>query len=594
MKLITKCFRFAIEPFQRSIRNQLIATLILLVSIPLVAITLLASENTRTSVETEVIESNMSKIKWTGGYLEERLDQINNIVYTLLINESYNDYLRKMEDSNPSIAFNAQKGLLNIISSIFYSNVNYLSDIQMYVNEPNKFFLASGSNIEVTSPKHVPELFQGFFSTNDDFMITNRTNGQSFYLIRSVNRFEDRKRLGGISLEINWGNMDSTLELLNPGDEQALFITNQNEDILYQLGGDLSLKNSFVMFHQPIDSGSGYYRTKDHYIFYSTIQPWGLKLFKVIPNSFINDSSKRTWSYGIAIGIISIALSIFIAIIVAWKTSKPIVKLARSMQGLVPPKEYKMPVITRKDEIGLLETRYYHMSIRLKEYIKTEYSMNLEKRTAQLKALQAQVNPHFLQNTLQLIGSMAFAKSPGELYDVIRSLSEMFRYVIRDQDELTTIQKELDHVHNYLHIQKQRFTSRISSKVDLEHGLEDTPIPKLILQPIVENAFVHGLDKKIGVWEIHITVRQNARGVSITIEDNGIGIEPHRLEALQQRLTEQSDKLWERDERIGLNNVAARIRMHFGQPYGIVVESRLGMGTAIRLQLPMKEEVAHD
>lgn len=593
MKL-TRCFRIIIGPFQRSIRNKLIATLILLVSIPLAVITLLAAENTRTSVETEVIDSNLSKIKWTGGYLEERFDQINNIVYTLLINESYNDYLKKMEDSNPSIAFNAQKGLMNTITSIFYSNVNYLSDIQMYLNEPNKYILVSGSNIEVTSPQHIPDPFESFLSTKDDFMISNGSSGQSFFLLRSINRFEDRARLGGISLEINWDKMDSTLNLLSPGNEQAVFIANQKGDILYQLGGGSSLKTSIGDFHQPIDSGSGYYHTKDHYIFYSTIQPWNLKLFKVIPNSFINDSAKRTWSYGIVVGIISIAISILIAVIVAWKTANPIVKLARSMQGFMPPKEDETPVITRKDEIGLLETRYYNMSTRLKEYIKTEYSMNLEKRTAQLKALQAQVNPHFLQNTLQLIGSMAFSKSPSEIYDVIRSLSEMFRYVIRDPDELTTVQKELEHVYNYLNIQKQRFTSRITSEVDLEPGLEHTPIPKLVLQPIVENAFVHGLDKKTGVWKIRITVRQNPAGVAITIEDNGVGIEPHRLEALQQRLTEQSDKLWERDERIGLNNVAVRIRMHFGQPYGITLESRQDKGTAIMLQLPMKKEIAND
>ncbi|UUZ84939.1 histidine kinase [Paenibacillus sp. P26] len=176
----------------------------------------------------------------------------------------------------------------------------------------------------------------------------------------------------------------------------------------------------------------GYLRTKDDYVFYTTIRPWNLKLVKVVPAGFINRSAVMTLRYGMVVGVISILVSILVAVIAAWRTSRPIVQLARSMQGLSSIKESETPVIRRRDEIGLLETRFYNMSHRIREYIKTEYSMHLEMRTAQLKALQSQVNPHFLQNTLQLIGSMAYSKSPSELYEVIRSLSEMFRYVIRE------------------------------------------------------------------------------------------------------------------------------------------------------------------
>ncbi|WP_235941331.1 cache domain-containing sensor histidine kinase [Paenibacillus puerhi] len=591
---MTRIFRLLLDPFQRSIRNKLIVTMIGLSCVPLIFISLLAAENTRRSVEAEVIESNSSKIKWTAGYLGERFEQMNNIIYTLLINESYNEYIAKMGDANPSTAFNAQKDFVNAVTSIFYSNVNYLSGIHIYLSDSNKQFLVNGSNMEVFTPPRIPDPFRNFLKNQGNFIIENKDNTGSFYLMRTINRFEDRKRLGGIALEINWSNLDNTLNLLTPGSEQTVFISNQQGEMLYSLEGQPVSSDQLINLQNQMNAESGYFRTKEDYVFYGTIPLWNLNVIKVIPSSFIDNSARRTWQYAVIIGAISTLLSVLVAIMIAWKTSKPIVKLARSMQGIVPLKEDETPPVTRKDEIGLLEMRYYNMSKRLKEYIKAEYSINLEKRTAQLKALQAQVNPHFLQNTLQLIGSMAFSKKPDELYDVIRSLSDMFRYIIRDPEELTTLKQELDHVQNYLYIQKQRFTSRITTHMFLEPGVESSAIPKLTLQPIVENAFIHGLEKKTGVWEIHITVKHTVQGIFILIEDNGLGIPAEHLSQLQYRLEAQTEPFWSGSERIGLSNVAARIRMHFGSPYGLSIDSQLGKGTAIRLLLPRERSVTND
>lgn len=592
MRRMPGIIRFILEPFQRSIRNKLIVTMIGLSCVPLIFISLFAAENTRISVEAEVIESNSSKIKWTAEYLGERFGQLNNIIYTLLINESYNDYIGKMGDVNSSIAFNAQRGFVNTVTSIFYSNVNYLSGIQIYLSDPNKQFLISGSNIEVFTPPRIPEPFSHFLQKHDDFVIENKDNSGSLYLMRTINRFEDRKRLGGIAFEINWSNLDNTINLLSPGNEQTVIISNQQGEMLYSLGGRTVSADQLIKYQNQMHAESGYFRMKEDYVFYGTIPSWNLYVIKVIPSSFINDSARRTWQFAVIIGAISTLLSVLVAIMFAWKTSKPIIKLARSMQGMVPPKEDETPPVTRQDEIGLLERRYYNMSKRLKEYIKMEYSINLEKKTAQLKALQAQVNPHFLQNTLQLIGSMAFSKRPDEIYDVIRSLSDMFRYVIRDPEELTTLQQELDHVQNYLYIQKQRFTSRISTHIFLEPGVETCAIPKLTLQPIVENAFTHGLDKKTGLWEIYVTAKYVGEDILILIEDNGLGIHPERLSQLQHRLESQTEPFWAGSERIGLNNVAARIRLHFGASYGLSIDSQWGKGTAVRLKLPLERSEA--
>ncbi|UUZ96694.1 cache domain-containing protein [Paenibacillus sp. P25] len=237
MRFPFKGWRTILEPFRRSIRNKLIATMVLLVAVPVLFVTLLAAENTRTSVETEVIESNVSRMTWAGGYLEERFDQLNNIIYTMLINESFNDYSRKLDDPNLSVAFNAQKGLTGLIASILYSNVKYLNGIQLYVKESGKIITVNGMNSDVVSRKDIPYPFGELFSQNIDYTIVNGKSGRSFYLVRSVNRFEDHARLGGLSLEIDWRNMENTLSLLSPDHDQSVFIASGQGDMLYQPEG---------------------------------------------------------------------------------------------------------------------------------------------------------------------------------------------------------------------------------------------------------------------------------------------------------------------------------------------------------------------
>src|SRR5690606_14149580 len=156
-------------------------------------------------------------------------------------------------------------------------------------------------------------------------------------------------------------------------------------------------------------------------------------------------------------------------------------------------------------------------------------------------------------------------------YDVIRSLSHMFRYVVRDPSELVTIQTEIEYLNNYLYIQKQRFEPRIHSSIELDSMLLHCKIPKLTLQPIVENAFQHGLDRKSNDWVIKVSVQENKDGIEIRVEDNGVGMNSEKLEELRARLHDQLDQVWA-SQSIGLGNVAARLQLHFGSQYGIGVD----------------------
>ncbi|GIP59700.1 sensor histidine kinase [Paenibacillus sp. FSL W8-0186] len=589
-------YRWFIFPFRRSIRNKLILIMILISVVPLIVVTVLSAENTRKSMESEVIQSNITRITWTGGYLEEKFIQLNNLIYTILISNTLDEYINKMDGSTLSNQFNAQRSIIDTMTSVYYSGNNHLLGIQLYLKEKNKLFTINSMQKQISTPPEVPAMWNEVTSSGMNFMITsNESDPSKFNLIRSVNRFENKELLGSILLEVKWQMMDSALELLRSEPDYSVFIADRDGQIMYMPGPENQneaperIANVLKKLGNT-DSGPGYIQTKDSYIFYNTVEPWNLKLVKIIPAEYINQSARTNLNYGLIVGIISAGVSLLIAVILAWSTSKPIVSLAKSMRGISIIQDREPPVSKRIDELGFLEFKLYNMSHRLREYIKTEYSMNLEKKTAQLKALQSQINPHFLQNTLQLIGGLAFSSKPEEINELIRSLSHMFRYVVRGPNDLATIQAELDHLNNYMHIQMQRFSPRISYEIECDPETLNCRIPKLTLQPIVENAFQHGLDKKPGDWRLKVQVRQNQHGVNILVEDNGVGMNAAALKELQTSLRRETDQIWTSGDRIGMNNVASRIKMHFGLQYGVSVESESGVGTRVSIQIPMMKE----
>lgn len=580
-------------PFRKSIRNKLILIMVVLTVLPVIIVTLLATDNTRASMEDEVLASNLSRIGWTGDYLEQELSGLNTIVYTIFISPALNEYLRVLDETSNASLYDVQKEVIDTITSVSYSANENLFDIQLYMLKNHKQFKISMMQTAIKTPPHIPDMYLQMIAGKEDYLIQNSTETPGYFeLTRSLNRFETKEQLGFVTLKVNWKITADAMDLINPGLESTVFIADQAGKIMFQPSGTQKQEDVEGLLQQ-MGSGPGYLKTKDNYVFYDTLDPWGLKLVKMIPMSQINQSARTTLQYGLIVGAVSIVVSLAIAIIMAWTSSKPIVKLARSMQNLSFMKDENISPTKRVDEIGLLELKMYNMSQRIRDHIKTEYSINLEKQTAQLKALQAQINPHFLQNTLQLIGGMAFSQTPDRLYAVIKALSDMFRYVIREPNEWVELEKEFNHLRNYLFIQGQRYPNRIVTQIVVEPGLEICQIPKLILQPIAENAFMHGFDLKSSSWTLTVKAARYGQGMLITVQDNGKGMSAERLDRVNRKLQIDADSIGTSGDHIGLSNVAARIRLHDGPDYGVTMESVLGLGTTVRIYLPMTEMGDH-
>nr|WP_285888935.1 sensor histidine kinase [Paenibacillus polysaccharolyticus] len=570
----------------------MILTMTLVAVLPVIVITAVAAENARSSMEAEVMDTNRVNMNWASVYLAEQFTRMNNIIYSIQISDELHQYLALGQEAPASSRFDEQKAVFNMLNSVYYSAGNYVFGVELYLKEQDTLFTFNSMESRIKTVADIPQGYHKLFTEHKDFTIINDpVDPQKFHMTRSMNRFEDQAQIGAISLEIKWAEFNQTLELLDSRGDYTAYIGDSSGHPVYQPNSSIQPSDEALKQLSETKNNAGFIRTAQEYIFYHDIESTGLRVIKIVPDHVINESALETMKYGLVVGGVATVVSVALAALVAWRTSKPIVRLANSMKGIQLIKDRKVERSGRVDEIGLLEKNLHGMASRIREHIRDNYLMNLEKQTAELKALQSQIHPHFLQNTLQMIGGMVYSQKPADSYKVIRALSEMFRYIVRAPDGLVPLQSELDQLEHYMLIQKQRFATRLEYKLEITGELRACYIPKLSLQPIVENAFLHGLEKKPGEWKLGIEVLCDPQQGRVTIQicDNGMGMEPDRLVEMQsklERITRYTDRVWNSGTSIGLLNAASRMVMHFGPEYGMRMESKLGQGTKVIVTIP--------
>ncbi len=240
-------------------------------------------------------------------------------------------------------------------------------------------------------------------------------------------------------------------------------------------------------------------------------------------------------------------------------------------------------------ELGALSDSFNNMIDQINKLLLQVRTEQESLRKTELELLQAQINPHFLYNTLDTIVWLAEAGDQAKVVSMVGSLSDFFRSSLGQGREIVTIRDELKHVISYLEIQQVRYQDILEYSVDVPEELYESWIPKITLQPIVENALYHGIKNKRGKGFIHITGDIENGNMYIYIEDNGMGMTEERLRQINDRINRQGvDPSEENGEIFGLSNVNERIRMKFGSRYGIHVDSVYKEGTTVTLMLPVR------
>ena len=311
--------------------------------------------------------------------------------------------------------------------------------------------------------------------------------------------------------------------------------------------------------------------------------------WKVAALISINTIQGKSTSITILIVILTAIISILI-ILISIQTSnsfsKPIKELMNSMKRISKGDWTAKTTIYSQNELGQMAMGFNQMVNKLNEQRQRILKEQSQLRKAQLDILQSQINPHFLYNTLDLIIWMARNKRKDEIISIVYSLTKLLRISLSKGSDIISLEDEITHIESYLTIQSIRYKDVIHYKIKVPDELKPYRIPKLTLQPIVENAIYHGLKETAEGGTIFIEAQETDNTLLLIVQDNGRGMDPSKEKSINDMFLNPAMKFG-----FGLNNVNERIKLHFGKDYGIEVSSQINVGTEVKIRIPKIKEI---
>ncbi|MEK3724107.1 sensor histidine kinase [Paenibacillus sp. FSL H8-0034] len=340
------------------------------------------------------------------------------------------------------------------------------------------------------------------------------------------------------------------------------------------------------------------YEGKKSIVQYKKIESTNWKVISVLPIAELTSDMLPIVSLGIWLGIIMIILMTLIGSIFMYNTTRPVMLIVRFLSQVGERNLKHRLRIPSTNEVGVIATHINQMlddvEVMTRNMVENQtflYEAELSKKQAKLSALQSQINPHFLYNTLNCLSSIGLAYDISEVVSISSAMSRIFRYSIKGKD-MVSIKDEMSCIKDYLLIMDIRYKGKFEIVIQMEESFLEMKTLKMILQPIVENAIYHGLEMKSGVGRLFIHGFESEHGyLQIDIEDNGVGMTDKQLSELRKGIRDDENmELFGTDKQsIGLGNINKRLKLQFGSPYGLDVVSEAGIGTKVTVRLPVIE-----
>lgn len=420
-------------------------------------------------------------------------------------------------------------------------------------------------------------------------IVTNRSYSidDVFSLAKAVQDPETGDVLGVILLDIRHDIIQSSINGVTIGEKGFVFVMDQEDNIVYTpVNGIVYRVNpKWVKAMEPmsVQIQGGSYQIRSELSPYTGWRTVGV---------FSMDEVMSSVNTIVYILFTCVIISLVLVVIVSFKFSRtltnPIFKLKRLMKQAESGDLTVRFNFQHNDEIGELGQSFNHMIARIDQLIQMVYVEQENKRTAEMKSLQEQIKPHFLYNTLDTISWMARDYDAEDIVRLVDALTNMFRIGLSHGKDIITVKEEITHVSNYLYIQKIRYKDKLNYVIHVDESLYAIEVPKLILQPLVENAIYHGVKAKRGGGTITITGVPEGENLVFTVQDDGAGMLQEKVEELNRRMSERS--VLDEKKSFGLFYIRERIQLCYGKGYGVHVESTLGEGTRVTITLPLYQK----
>jgi len=440
----------------------------------------------------------------------------------------------------------------------------------------------------------VPYFWEGVDENTQNTLTFLEDNGY-IIAVHQVNDFPNPTPIALIVFRLRDSSFHSIMRSALMEDDECIFLFNDENQIIYhiclneELFDEIKVQN---IFHSFQTENFDFIYSDGYFAFYSPIHNNRLKMVQIVLNAPIREEIVRSIFSDVIVSLSVLLISIVLSIYLSRRISNPIKRLTKKMKNLNIDQldTFQTDIHTNKDELGYLEESFNEMVRRNHDLIDREYKSKIVNNRIQLKALQAQINPHFMHNTLQAMGSMAIEADSNELYSTILTLSEMMRYLLDFSLEMVSLIDELVFVNSYIFIQNKRYGGKIHVEQMISDEVLSIYIPKLVIQPIIENAIEHGYLEREKELLIKIKEYSSEGDICIVIEDNGIGMTDKKLQDLQLKLSEGESQAISSSDHIGLVNIHSRLRLKYGKGYGISISSNTKIGRGIIVKIKLKGE----
>ncbi|MNO58365.1 Sensor histidine kinase YehU [compost metagenome] len=567
-----------------SFRSKLFLVFVLVTIIPMMLFAYLSYQLTKSKLTDQIYSNMMNSTAQINKNLENKLDSYEHISASIYLDNRLATYLTSEYQDDPSY-LDVYQYIGNRIDTVLAAYPDFGS---VFIYSENESLPKDDYYIKPISPevKNTP-LYKQLMQSHGNIIYLSSPQSQDnpamFTLARLLNNNRNQYPYGILVFEISESVIYSLMEKEAGGKD--IFIVNDKGLILS--AADKHLLNTSLpeMLNQNFDElPSGRFDTTYNgvkaFAVYNTLKN-GWKTVAIFPYDSIIQDAKSLSELIIKISLAFIVVALLLIYLTASMFSKRIRTLIRMIRRLErgdfnPTNDEYLG----NDEIGQLHFAFKQMTTRLKNLITEVYQKELQNKEAELDLLQAQINPHFLYNTLGSISSLALKHQDTRIQDLVLHLAKFYRISLNKGKSILTINEELKLTQSYNAIQLIRFKGQLNITYNVDEAILPHSTVKLALQPFVENAVLHAVWNQESPLNIHIKGVIEESDIILSVIDDGMGM---NRETLQSLLEDKPGRGY------GISNVDRRIKLRFGDNYGVTVFSRLGIGTTVQIRLPQKE-----
>ncbi|WP_105614398.1 sensor histidine kinase [Vallitalea okinawensis] len=589
------------------LHSKILITLIMISLMPLLIVVTFYDNSAQEIVNDNVSVYFEQLVKRNGSYLDLKLNELeksinstvgNNIIQSALFNynelepiERVDSWIQVKKVINPAFALNEE-----LKSAIIYL---YDGKIEIY-GEQYPFELEESSTKKYIT--FFRDFFENEFEASEAYEKIQEMNyrpvwfynfyegDQRLYLMREIVNYNyGGQPIGIIAYAVDIDILIDAIEETHTGNGETVFIIDENNAYVVTEDDKVGAICTESYLNKLDNQNGGILVEDGHMIAYSQLRN-GWKLISQVPMENFTKDMAYVRNFTVLIGFICIFIAIVISILFSRYIAVRFKALISCME-LVENGNFEIgeqgKKLNKEDELSIIFRHFFRMVDRIKALINNNYIQEIEKKEAQLNALQYQINPHFLYNTLEVINAMAKVKECEEIGQVSQTLGDLFRYNMnRTSSDVVALREEIDHIKNYIYLQNIHHNNSIEVFYDFTDKHLDLRIQRFILQPIIENAIKYGFKPRGGYGCIEISGQMEEENFIISIQDDGIGIPIDRLEIINSDIQlEINDS--HSSESIGLRNINQRIKLAFGTEYGIKIQSVYEMGTTVDIILPI-------